>query len=104
MAGQITDNIRPWVPALREFVDAVNEDPRDPEFVAECMRITDPRTLAVLAAGWVGELLNERDAMAERVFVAETVAEELSARYVDMRERRDYLRNLKGLSSRGNRN
>lgn len=54
------------VPALREFVDAVNEGDR--ELVDVCLAFTDPTVLAVLAAGWVGELLDDADEVQAEVF------------------------------------
>lgn len=56
-------------PALREFVDAVND--RDQDLVKACLMHTPAETLAVLAAGWVGDLLNEAKRMRERTSVAE---------------------------------
>lgn len=46
-------------PALREFVDAVNE--RDRDVMEAALRHTPPTTLAILAAGWVGDLRNVWD-------------------------------------------
>ena len=52
-------------PALKEFVDAVND--RDRDLVIECFKYTPPETLAILAAGWIGDLLNERDEKPKRM-------------------------------------
>ncbi|MDI6024493.1 hypothetical protein QBL02_13175 [Leucobacter sp. UT-8R-CII-1-4] len=57
------------LPALREFVDAVNA--RDPDVVHAAILHTHPMLLAVLAAGWVGDLLNQIDALNVEVRRAE---------------------------------
>lgn len=49
------------LPALREFVEAVNA--RDSDVVHAAILHTHPMLLAVLAAGWVGELLDQIDAL-----------------------------------------
>lgn len=59
------DDALTHVPAMREFVEAVND--HDPEFTEWCLRFTDPKILAVLTAGWVGELLDDADAMQAEV-------------------------------------
>lgn len=46
-------------PALREFVDAVND--RDLDVMQAALQRTPPITLAILAAGWVGDLRNVWD-------------------------------------------
>lgn len=56
-------DVVPLLPALREFVDAVND--RDEVLVEACFAFTEARTLAVLAAGWVGDLLNRVDAQTD---------------------------------------
>lgn len=79
-------------PALREFVDAV--DVQDGDVVQACLAHTPAATLAVLAAGWAADLMRERDEARARLEVAEEVAGQLSARYVDMKHRRDDLRDI----------
>lgn len=49
------------LPALREFVEAVNA--RDADVVHAAFLHTHPMLLAVLAAGWVGELLDQIDGL-----------------------------------------
>lgn len=79
-------------PALREFVQAVNE--RDPDVIQASFAHTEPATLAVLAAGWVGELLDERDRLRAYLTAANEDAEKSSKAYLDMRKRRDELRDI----------
>lgn len=82
------------VPALREFVVAVNE--RDDIVVEAALRFTDPATLAVLAAGWVGELLEAEAAQAAAVRLAETQV--VSAKRLEAETRRDLSAALNAVS------
>lgn len=79
-------------PALREFVQAVND--RDPDVTRASFAHTDPATLAILAAGWIGELLDERDRLKRYLDAANTEATTNAEAYLDMRERRDELRDI----------
>ena len=45
---------------LREFVDAVKE--RDALTIWSCLQYTPPGTMAEIAAAWIAELLEERQA------------------------------------------
>ena len=67
MAGEITpdDLVPDLLPALREFVDAVND--RDYDTMQAALLHTPPITLAILAAGWVGDLQNETVALRKQV-------------------------------------
>lgn len=56
-------------PVLREFVDAVNA--RDQAFVQQCFKHTHAYVFAVLAAGWVGDLLDRVEALEFRIVEAE---------------------------------
>lgn len=57
------------LPALREFVDAVND--RDADVVHAAILHTPPMMLAVLAAGRVGDLLDQIDALKGGLRLAE---------------------------------
>lgn len=61
----MSSEVAEYMPVLREFVDAVND--RDPDVMQACFVFTPPGTLAVLCAGWVGELLNEADEVREEL-------------------------------------
>lgn len=79
-------------PALREFVQAVND--RDSDVVQASLAHTDPSALAVLAAAWVGELLDERALLRGYLAAANRDAEKNSKAYLEMRKRRDELRDI----------
>lgn len=79
-------------PALREFVQAVND--RDSDVVQASFAHTAPASLAILAAGWVGELLDERDRLRGYLTAANADAERNSKAYLEMRKRRDELRDI----------
>ena len=72
-------------PALREFVDAVNE--RDRLTVQAAFMHTEAETLAVLAAGWVGELEDEVAVLRRDLMRQQHETSRFARLAVDSRER-----------------
>lgn len=93
MARTMTDEeAMQYAPVVREFITAVND--RDELVVEAALHHTDPRVLAVLAAGWCGELENRVLEMKEAgLRLAESEAR-LSAGYTRARRRVDELQEI----------
>lgn len=102
MAWEIAtdESVAEMLPALREFVDAVND--RDLDVMQAALQHTPPITLAILAAGWIGDLLDQLDAVTEeaslldgRYYVAQVdVARYKKAAAKAVEERSEALRRI----------
>ncbi|UOR02020.1 hypothetical protein MUN77_01430 [Leucobacter allii] len=88
MARTMTDEeALKLAPAAREFITAVND--RDELVVKAALHHTDPALLAVLTAGWCGELENKLLAMREENLRVEQAAAKAHALHVQYRARAD---------------
>lgn len=77
------------LPALREFVDAVQE--RDPDVISACLHYTPPGRMAEIAAQWIFELLETVDFQDQRLAAlqgADMPSEELMIAYRAAQRRR----------------
>ena len=92
MTGMTDEEALALFPALREFVEAVNE--RNPEFIQACLHHTPPATLAVLAAGWIGDLQNENDRLRCYLEASNREAAKNARMFLEMRDRRNELRDI----------
>lgn len=77
------------LPALREFVDAVQE--RDPDVISACLHYTPPGRMAEIAAQWIFELLEVVEFQDERLAAlqgAEMPTEDLMIAYRGAQKKR----------------